>query len=134
MMYGPTLRLRSKLLSRRKDVGTSPRGKNYTAIWLDLHRRCRTSRRRARLKTTPDAMPPPEKMEHVGHAEIDFRTGFLATFRPPRSIRGDCQETVRFPGEPSWRPCPSPTCSVSMIVRRVARSRVRLNDRALSLK
>jgi hypothetical protein len=44
-------------------------------------------------------MSVPEKIGHVGHAEIDFRTGFLAIFRPPRLIFGNYQETVRFPGE-----------------------------------
>jgi hypothetical protein len=53
-----------------------------------------------------DVTPPPEKMSTLGKVEFDFRTGSLAILRPPRPIRGDCQETDRFPGELAPRATP----------------------------
>ena len=88
-----------------------------------------------KVEDKPLTMPPAEKTEHIWQAENDFRTGFLAVFQPPRLAERGRQETARFPGEPSCRPItPQRASFVSVIVRRTARSRVRLNDLALSLR
>jgi hypothetical protein len=84
--------------------------------------------------TMPLTMPPAEKTEEVWQPENDFRTGFLTVFQPSRPVERSRQETARFSGEPSRRPiAPGRASFVSLIVRRAARSRVRLNDLALSL-
>ena len=65
---------------------------------------------------------------------MNSATGFLMDFYGLRPACQERKETVRFPGEPASRLGHPPIRAVSMIVRRVARSRVRLNDHALSLK
>jgi hypothetical protein len=66
--------------------------------------------------------------------EMISATGFLAIFGWPRLIWPGRQETARFPGELAPQADQPSAGFVSMTVRRIARSRVRLNDRALSLR
>jgi hypothetical protein len=48
-----------------------------------------------------DAVQPSGKMESVVQAGDNLRNGFSHGFRRPRPARQDCQESVRFPREPS---------------------------------
>jgi hypothetical protein len=84
-----------------------------------------------KVEDKPLTMPPAEKTQEVWQPENDFRTGFLTVF----SLQSPSSAAVRKP--PVFRAPPRPTApipSVSHILRRNARSRVRLNERALNLK
>ena len=76
----------------------------------------------------------PEKMKLSLQSCDQFRNGFSGgSWRVDRPARRSRQETARFPrARPATAPTPAP--SVSHILRRNARSRVRLTERALSLK
>jgi hypothetical protein len=87
-----------------------------------------------KVEDKPLTMPPTGKTEEVWQAESDFRTGFLVDSGGDRPAGRDRQETARFPRASSSNPADPPAPSVSHILRRNARSRVRLNDRALNLK
>jgi len=87
-----------------------------------------------KVEDKPLTMPPAEKTEEVWQPENDFGTGILPGFQPPRPAERGRHETARFQrGSPVASP-PLTTPSVSRILRRAARSRVRLTEPALSLK
>ena len=81
-----------------------------------------------------DAMQPSGKMERVVQAGDDFRNGFPGGFRVLAAGLAESQENRSF----SWRSAVDNRVTlrlaVSPIVRRAARSRVRLTDRAFVLK
>ena len=87
-----------------------------------------------KVEDKPLTMPPAEKTEEVWQPENDFRTGILPVFQPPRPDERGRHETARFPrGSASSPAVPRRHPSHAFCVG-AARSRIRLNGRAPSLK
>jgi hypothetical protein len=87
-----------------------------------------------KVEDKPMTMPSAEKTEEVWHPENDFRTGILTVFQPPRSDERGPPGNRPFSARISQQLRRPATPSVSRILRRAARSRVRLTDRAPNLK